>query len=68
MDHLKHMSITQLLLVARSAKDPIEAAKQLLTLFGAELSNAVRDELTEREERLKAMKRETKLLAISFAE
>lgn len=66
MENLKQMTLQEILAFARNARDPVEFGKSVLTYVGAELSSAIRDELGTREEQLKIMKRETKVLAIAF--
>lgn len=66
MDQLKQMTLQEIVQFARNARDPVAFGKSVLSFAGAELGAAIKDELTMREEQLKLMKRETKVLAISF--
>lgn len=66
MENLKSMTLQEIVAFARNARDPIDFAKSVLTYVGAELGSVIREELTTREEQLKLMKKETKLLAITF--
>lgn len=66
MDNLKSMTLQEIVAFARNARDPVEFAKSVLTFIGAELGSVIREELGTREEQLKLMKRETKVLAITF--
>lgn len=66
MESMKQLSVAQLVRIARLTEDPVQFGKDLLAFIGAELGAAVREEIAEREDRLKAMKRDTKVLSISF--
>lgn len=66
MDSLTQMTLQQIIAMARLATDPVSFGKQLLTSISGELSNAIRDELIAREDKLKLMKREQKVLSITF--
>ncbi len=66
MEHLKQMTLQELISFASNTRDPVEFSKATLTYIGAELGSVIREELTKREEQLKLMKRETKQLAITF--
>lgn len=66
MENFKQMTLQQIIALAKHTEDPVTFGKQLLAFVGAELSDAIREELASREEKLKLMKRETKVLAIAF--
>ncbi len=68
MDNLKSMTLQEIIAFARNSRDPVDFAKSVLTFVGAELGSVIREELATREEQLKLMKRETKVLAITFAD
>ncbi len=66
MDNLKQMTLQQIIAIARLTEDPVDFGKKLLSYVGAELSTAIREELNDRDEKLKLMRKETKVLAIAF--
>lgn len=66
MDNLNAMTFGQIAAFAKCAPDPVQFYKDTMTQIGEHLSGIVKEELVDRETRLKAMKAETKFLAISF--
>lgn len=66
MDNLNAMTFGQIAAFAKCAPDPVQFYRDTMVQIGEELSSVVKEELTSRETRLKAMKAETKFLAISF--
>lgn len=66
MDELKEMTLAQIIDVARLTKDPVAFGKQLLGYVSEQVSAAVREELADREKKVKEMKKESEVLQIAF--
>lgn len=68
MEHFRNMTLAQIVALAKAANDPIAFSKDLIAYLASQLNEVVREEITERDRRVKQLRKDVGVLQIEFTQ